>query len=91
MVENWSANTSLKDFVQALASGIIRNLSLLMPPEILIKSGIKRIKLVNQACKLIYLETAKQAFPGFEVDSDDRIKLSAAYGAAMAALKFSNY
>lgn len=60
-----------------------------MPPEVLTKFGIKKIRLVNQACKAIYLEEAKQVFRGFEVKCDQEIKLSAAYGAAMAALKMA--
>lgn len=60
----------------------------MMPRELLSQFHITNIQLVNQARKEVYVRSAEDYFVGFSVSACNQVALSAAYGAAMAGVRF---
>lgn len=75
--------------LHATAKGVISNLSRLLPANILRANGVTRLILAGNAGKAPYVHYISEVFDGFEVVTNIEHAASAAYGAALFALKLN--
>lgn len=73
--------------LHATAKGVISNLTRILPANILRTNGVTRLVLAGNAGKAPYVDYIKEFFDGFEVVANAEHSASAAYGAALFALK----
>uniref|UniRef100_A0A0M3HF18 FGGY_N domain-containing protein n=1 Tax=Ascaris lumbricoides TaxID=6252 RepID=A0A0M3HF18_ASCLU len=82
-------DTTITELLHATAKGVISNLSRLLPANILRANGVTRLILAGNAGKAPYVHYISEVFDGFEVVTNIEHAASAAYGAALFALKLN--